>query len=237
MDLIPDGTEWAAGTYAQSWTVVSTPELAGLLGQKVVGTWTLTVTDTTDDGGPGTIVGQVEEFEIVYDVVRSDQIQVAGRLDVEGDLNVGGDVIVGDKLYRKVFAHTGLANQTCNETYCTTREFTVPKEHDDTTLFITWSDNFRCNGGNGSCHWYLRFSGPGFTNAACTDPYDLGYHLHDGTYNHHQPHTAYFFCKKIAGQPIPAGDITVKVLESGETGDSVLGWESGQFLFLVEEVY
>jgi hypothetical protein len=92
--LIPDEPELTAGLYTNAWTTAEAPALANLLGQKVEGTWTLTLTDTTDDGGDGLIVGQLLEFEVVYDVVRSDHMQVAGRLDVATDLNVGGDATV-----------------------------------------------------------------------------------------------------------------------------------------------
>jgi subtilisin-like proprotein convertase family protein len=115
MVLIPDMPEKAADSYANAWTVVNTPALADLLGKKVAGTWTLTLTDTTDDGGSGLIVGQLESFEVVYDVVRSDHLEVGGRLDVAGDLNVGGDAVIDGALSSKYIGFAG---------YCSTSQTT-----------------------------------------------------------------------------------------------------------------
>lgn len=92
--ISPDEGTLSAGPYAQAWNVSNTPALAGLLGQEVEGDWVLTLTDTSDTGGAGTVVGQLTGFDVEYDVVRSDEIlvdgtlNVAGPADVEGDLNV-----------------------------------------------------------------------------------------------------------------------------------------------------
>jgi hypothetical protein len=108
--LIPDEPELTAGLYTNAWTTVEAPALANLLGQKVAGTWTLTLTDTTDDGGEGLIVGQLLEFEVVYDVVRSDHMEVAGRLDVAGDLDVGGAATVTGPAHSDYLGYSGFCS-------------------------------------------------------------------------------------------------------------------------------
>jgi hypothetical protein len=80
---------------------MTAPALADLIGKKLEGTWTLTLTDTTDDGGAALIVGALEGFEIVYDAVRSNHLTASGRLDVSGDLNVGGSLEVAGGISSK----------------------------------------------------------------------------------------------------------------------------------------
>lgn len=96
--LVNDSVKINPGSYAQSWTPGNTPALAGLLGKKVAGTWTLSIIDTTDDAAPGTAVGQLQGFSINYDVVRSNHIGLDGKLDVSGDLTVGGHGTIGGNL-------------------------------------------------------------------------------------------------------------------------------------------
>jgi subtilisin-like proprotein convertase family protein len=236
--LIDGSMEMPADTYATAWTIGNAPDLADLIGKPVSGTWTLTITDITDDGGPGTMVGELEEFEIVYDVVRSDQLHLAGQLEVSGDLNVAGRTVIQGDLYQPIHVHHGKANESGNEKYFTTRAFTFTKQRPDTKLLITWNDNFRTNGGSGHCYWYYRFTGPGgITKAACTAPYDLRADKYDAGANHHTEGTQVRICSQIAGAPIAAGDWTLEFLESGGSADCYLGWPDGQFYFFVEEVY
>lgn len=85
------------GIHTVTWTPANTPELSALLGKKVEGLWTVIVDDLDNNAAPGVTVGSLNVFSVNYDVVRSDHLQVAGRLDVETELNVGGDAtIAGD---------------------------------------------------------------------------------------------------------------------------------------------
>jgi subtilisin-like proprotein convertase family protein len=82
----------------QVWTPGNTPALAALLNKAVVGQWSLTVKDTDDNAAPGVSVGQITAFSVSYDVVRSDHLQVAGRLDVAGPVFAAGDMSVAGTL-------------------------------------------------------------------------------------------------------------------------------------------
>lgn len=80
-----------AGMHNMTWTPGNMPALGDILGLKIEGTWTLTVTDTDNNAAPGVAVGQLQHFRVSYDVVRSDHLQIDGRLEVATDLDVGGD--------------------------------------------------------------------------------------------------------------------------------------------------
>lgn len=85
----------SAGPTNEMWSPGNTPALQDLIGVKVEGDWTLVITDTDDNAAPGVTVGQLSGFDIIYDVVRSDQLQVGGQLDVAGDINTTGDIAAG----------------------------------------------------------------------------------------------------------------------------------------------
>lgn len=81
-----------AGIYADTWTPGNLPALGALLTKNVAGTWTLTITDTTQDAAPGTVVGVLQKFDVEYDAVRSNHIKINGKLDVAGDIQATGMV-------------------------------------------------------------------------------------------------------------------------------------------------
>ena len=55
------------GVYTESWSDVTTPDLLPLLAVDAAGIWSLQFTDITDDGGPGTIVGNLNGFELTVE--------------------------------------------------------------------------------------------------------------------------------------------------------------------------
>ena len=58
---------YGSGVYAESWSDLTTPALLPLLSVDAEGIWLLKFTDITDDGGPGTIVGSLNEFEVTFE--------------------------------------------------------------------------------------------------------------------------------------------------------------------------
>lgn len=83
-----------SGLYDEMWTVANTPALADLLGKQLSGTWTLAVRDLDNTAGGSPAIGALQEFEVMYDVVRADHLVVNGRLDVNGEVHA--DAFVGD---------------------------------------------------------------------------------------------------------------------------------------------
>lgn len=81
-----------------AWTVDNTPELANLLDMGPAGDWILNVSDTQFTVVPPTEIGTLNSFEILYDVLRSDEILMNGDLQVQGDASVGGDLNLGGSI-------------------------------------------------------------------------------------------------------------------------------------------
>lgn len=90
--LIDDSTEYLSGTYADSWSAGEIPELAPLINTEVEGDWVLTITDVTDDLAGDSQVGTLDSFDVEYDVVRSDEIQISGDATITGNLEIQGTI-------------------------------------------------------------------------------------------------------------------------------------------------
>jgi hypothetical protein len=90
-----ESANFVPGTYDKSWTVANTPALTALLGQQLTGVWTLTIVDKDNTAAGSPAIGQLQNFDIKYDVVRANHMVVNGRLDVSGNANVGGTVTAG----------------------------------------------------------------------------------------------------------------------------------------------
>ncbi|NUN14545.1 MAG: hypothetical protein HUU55_13025 [Myxococcales bacterium] len=84
-------------TPAQSGTYQYTPNdiagLAALIDTDPSGTWVLNVADIDLTGGSANAV--VTEFELSYNVIRADGLNITGRLDVSGELNIDGNLGIG----------------------------------------------------------------------------------------------------------------------------------------------
>jgi subtilisin-like proprotein convertase family protein len=65
--LIDDLSPTLNGTHADVWNVGNTPALGALVGADLNGSWLLSITDTSDDGGPGTIVGTLDSFSVTIE--------------------------------------------------------------------------------------------------------------------------------------------------------------------------
>lgn len=87
-------------TPAQSGTYQYTPDdiagLGALINTDPSGTWILNVADTDLTGGTANV--ELTDFELLYNVIRADGLNITGRLDVNGELNVNGYLNVGGDL-------------------------------------------------------------------------------------------------------------------------------------------
>lgn len=81
--------------YTQEWTIGTTPELADLLGTQPAGIWTLAIIDESNNLLGTASSGSLNGFNIAYDVVRSDHVAVAGKIDVQGTVKIGGGMTCG----------------------------------------------------------------------------------------------------------------------------------------------
>lgn len=130
------------------------------------------------------------------------------------------------------------------------RALDAVKTRADTSLRVTWSDNFRSVNGVGRARWELLFNGQG-----CTNPGPINFQMtsHDGSGNnadnHHRHDTLVGYCKATSLGTLGAGTHRVTVRTHGGvlTGDTVgepyLGWSppdgsgnGSQFVLEVEEV-
>jgi subtilisin-like proprotein convertase family protein len=113
--LVGPANKLSSGTYAQVWTPGNTPALAPLLGTEVQGTWSLSILDTSDDLAGTAKVGTLDSFQISYDVVRSDEIKLAGDATITGNLVVQGTITApGTERSGEVFTKWG--STTCPAT-------------------------------------------------------------------------------------------------------------------------
>lgn len=236
------------GVYADLWTIDTTPELADLLNQQVAGGWTLTVTDTDNSTTGNSPVGQLAAFNILYDVVRADELAMTGDLGIDGDLAVGGEAVISGTVISgpvtsERFIWATDADDGCNQGPCSARQFTYPKRSDSSALLIHWNDNWRTSGGSPrTCHYRIRVDGED-----CTDPAPMQWALYmdtgSGNNNIHRSGSSSFACRAVNGAPIAAGDHLIQVWEfaSVDVGDGqadgncFLGWNSMTY-FEVEEI-
>lgn len=101
------------GTYPNMWTIDTTPELEGLLGQTPGGQWTLTIQDI-DDTLAGGSVGNLTGFGLSYDVLRANQVLVAGTMDVAGSIKVGQDTEACSAEKSGALRWSGTSLDVCN---------------------------------------------------------------------------------------------------------------------------
>jgi subtilisin-like proprotein convertase family protein len=242
-------TSFIPGTYDETWTPANTPALAGLLGQQVAGTWTLTLRDLDNNAAGSPAIGVLQNFDVKYDVVRANHLQVQGRLDVNGDLNATGKATVGGELIRalqrRVFTHAH--NYTGNsyvEVAGSAWNFT--KSRTDTTLRIVWHDNIRCHTGSSwsGCQWRIRID-----DKDCTTPGIMAHSIHSAPVdnNLHLPNTLVSYCSHVDGQPISAGPHELSVwVRTVNNADAWTGWSialavAGEGLtqasYSIEEIY
>lgn len=237
------------GEYDQLWTLAEAPELGGLINQQLQGTWTLVVRDLDNDAVGSPAVGVLNEFEVLYDVVRADHLVHDGRLDVTGNLNVAGDLRVEGRLFRTVPMHvTQVVHNHTGDNFVEVpgRRFDFMKHRTDTKLLIHWNDNLRCNGGSSwsGCEWRVRVD-----DLDCSAPAHMtaGYYSSPTDNNLHIPHARVMTCTQINGANISAGMHSISVwVRSANSANSWTGWGLGNSfatsqqttaVITVEEVY
>jgi subtilisin-like proprotein convertase family protein len=75
-----------------TWDPASKPELAALINKGPAGQWILNVSDDQFTVVQGVTIGRVKNFDILYDVLRSDEVLMQGDMTVNGQLNVSGPI-------------------------------------------------------------------------------------------------------------------------------------------------
>lgn len=233
------------GAYDEMWTIDTAPALADLLGKQLAGTWTLTVTDDASDAVGSPAIGELQAFDISYDVVRADHMVINGRLDVTGMANIDGNANILGYQARKVWRHSfQRGHSSSNSSYVKIggSTFTFNKQWADTDLLIHWNDNLRAlGGGTALCEWRIRID-----EADCSAPYamNLGLHSSPSDNNIHYPAAFVQTCNEVGGTKIAPGPHEVSIwvrAASGDcwTGHGVSGSGAGLTtgLITVEEVY
>jgi archaellum component FlaC len=136
----------------------------------------------------------------------------------------------------------GQRNEGQDSGIIASRTLTFVKEHDDTTVRITWFDNRRTLGYS---YGYWR----GYIDGElCVDPKPMQWWHHsygprlDGDHysDDHYNASLLGYCRATASGPIEAGThtFTVEVVDvGGNRGDWYAGWNSTTFVVEMEEVY
>jgi subtilisin-like proprotein convertase family protein len=150
--LIDSSAALASDTYEDVWTPATVPELQPLLGTEVQGDWFLTIVDVDETLSGTAAVGTLDNFEILYDVVRSDHVKASGLFEVAGDVSATGEASFGGATVAGTAnlmggAKIGWIDADCDET----QEGAI--RYDSTAKRIEY-----CNGSSWS-----NFAGPGST--------------------------------------------------------------------------
>lgn len=91
-----DGGVGTAGGLDATWPPQALPggDLASLLGTSPNGTWTLSVADAVYSGGaPGTVSGSIAAFQLNYEILRDNAVEISGALTADSLLVDGHDII------------------------------------------------------------------------------------------------------------------------------------------------
>lgn len=71
------------------------PSLAALIDKGPAGQWILNVSDDEFTVVSGVEIAKLQSFDMLYDVLRSDEVLMSGDFHVMGDQSIGGDLTLG----------------------------------------------------------------------------------------------------------------------------------------------
>ncbi|NUN14547.1 MAG: hypothetical protein HUU55_13035 [Myxococcales bacterium] len=274
------------------YTTEITPALAVLIDTDPSGTWTLNVADLDLTGGVSN--AKVTKFEILYDVIRANGLQINAKLDQTGDLgvdgnlsitgtadiggtfapnivdasdyllngnplwtshwtksgnnlhytagkvglgnnapsvllDVNGNVRATGQIFRKLQIRYTDSDMDCDNCTGGQWQWTFNKKRADTGIHVIFHGATRAI--NSSGHWRVRIN-----DGTCSNPRDMQFSDHqNSSVDEHATTTSHMYCVAVGGNPIPAGNNSVKLqVEAG--GDVHEGWNSPSFM-VIEEVY